>query len=139
MPQPHGEERTVVPVIEERAEIDRRVVDTAEVHVRKRVHEHTEEVSPVVRREELAIERVPVNRYVESPPGNRVEGDVLVVPLLEEVVVVEKRLLLREELHIRKKLVAEASTPQQVVLRREEVEVERVPLAGGTQGRGEPR
>lgn len=127
MPQPFHD-RTVVPVIEEKVEIDRHLVDTAEVHVRKHVSEHTEQVSPMTRRETISVEHVPVNRYVESPPGTRMEGDVLVVPVLEEVVVVEKRLLLREEVHIRKTFVEERGAPQDVVLRREDVEVERVPI-----------
>lgn len=122
------DERVVVPVIEEEVEIDRRLVDTAEVHVRKRVHERTEQVRPTARREEITVEHVPVNRYVESAPETRVEGDVLVVPVLEEVLVVEKRLLLREEVHIRKTFVEERVAPQDVVLRREEVEIERAPI-----------
>lgn len=52
-------------------------------------------------------------------------GDVMIVPLLEEVLVVEKRLMLKEELHISKRR-TEVHNPQRVILRSEEVTVERI-------------
>ncbi|UJR83931.1 DUF2382 domain-containing protein [Sandaracinus amylolyticus] len=125
---PRREGDVVIPVVDERAEIERQLVDTAEVRVHKRVTERVEHVVPEAYREEVAVERVPVDRYVDAAPGNRMEGDVLVVPVLEEVVVVQKKLLLREELHIRRRRVPIESAPQDVVLRREDVEIERVPL-----------
>lgn len=51
-------------------------------------------------REDCDIRRVPVKRIIEAPVEARYEGDVLIVPMMEEVLVVEKRLMLREELHI---------------------------------------
>jgi stress response protein YsnF len=45
---------------------------------------------------------------------------------VEEVLVVEKRLMLREEIHIRQQRI-ETHQPQRVTLRSEEVQVERVP------------
>jgi len=49
----------------------------------------------------------------------------MIVPILEEVLVVEKRLVLKEELHIRRRR-AEVSNPQRIVLRTEEATVEHV-------------
>jgi uncharacterized protein (TIGR02271 family) len=132
-------EETVVPVLEERVDVRREPFDVAKVQVRKHVEERVETVAPPVHREEITVERVPVDRWVDAPPGNRLEGDVLVVPLLEEVVVVQKRLRVREELRIRKTLVQEASVPQQVTLQREEVDVERQPLAPPEARRGHTR
>jgi stress response protein YsnF len=54
----------------------------------------------------------------------RTEGDVTIIPVLEETVVVEKRLLLREEVHVRLKT-HEEHQPQRVRLRSEDVVVER--------------
>lgn len=73
--------------------------------------------------EQTEIKRVPINRVVEAAPPVRYEGEVMIVPLLEEVIVTEKRLMLREELHIRKRQV-ETRKPQQVILRREEANIE---------------
>ncbi len=56
----------------------------------------------------------------------RQEGDLLIVPVVEEVLVVEKRLVLKEELHIRRRVETE-SVEVPVELRRQRAEVERVP------------
>jgi stress response protein YsnF len=75
--------------------------------------------------EKLDIERIPINQYVDSaPPAVRYEGDVMIVPILEEVVVVEKRLRLVEELRITKRQ-EHTQVSQPVVLRKEEVTVDR--------------
>ena len=82
-------------------------------------------VVPVVA-EEVTIERVPVNTLVagEAPTPYEEDG-VLVIPILEEVLVVEKRLLHKENVRVTKRRIR-ISQPQQVTLRREVVEVERV-------------
>ena len=54
-------------------------------------------------REDCDIERVSVRKLIDRPAETRQEGDTLIVPLMEEIWVVEKRLMLREELHIRRK------------------------------------
>src|SRR5581483_12103193 len=50
--------------------------------------------------EEVQVEHIPVNRIVETRPGVRQEGDVTIVPVIEEVITVQKRLLLREEVRV---------------------------------------
>ncbi|MFD1693079.1 DUF2382 domain-containing protein [Azotobacter chroococcum] len=59
-------------------------------------------------------------------PQVRQEGDVTVIPVLEEVLVVEKRLVLKEELRVRR-VVHEEPHSVPVTLRREQVTVERTP------------
>ncbi|MGI8743084.1 MAG: DUF2382 domain-containing protein [Bryobacteraceae bacterium] len=54
-------------------------------------------------REDCDVERVPVKRMLDQPVEIRQEGDTLIIPLMEEVLVVEKRLMLREELHIKRR------------------------------------
>jgi len=115
----------VVPVIEEGLDIDRQRVETGRIRVQKDVHERTEVVDEPLLRDEVTVTRVPVNRFVEKPIKMRQEGDTLIVPVLEEVLVVEKRLLLKEEIHITRRI-AERHAPQEVLLRREEVTVKRI-------------
>jgi len=63
---------------------------------------------------------------VDGPaPESRIEGDVMIVPVLEEVVVVKKQLVLKEELHITRRRIAERDS-RTVTLRREEATVERI-------------
>jgi stress response protein YsnF len=54
----------------------------------------------------------------------RQEGDTLIVPLAEEVLVVEKRVFVREEVRITRRR-EQVREPQQVPVRREDVVVER--------------
>ena len=79
---------------------------------------------PLVR-EEVIIERVPVNRVVEGPIPARYEGDTMILSRLEEVLVVETRLLLKEEVHITTRR-TERHAPERVTLRHEDVTIERV-------------
>jgi uncharacterized protein (TIGR02271 family) len=123
-----GDERRqlplVLPVIQETFNVETRPVETGRVRIRKVVHEREETVDPPLLHDEVVVERVPVNRVVDGPMPVRSEGDTLIIPLFEEVLVVEKRLLLKEEVHITKHQV-ETHTPQRLTLRREEAVVER--------------
>jgi uncharacterized protein (TIGR02271 family) len=115
----------VLPVIEEAIEVHTSPVETGRVRIRKVVREREEVVDPPLTRDEVVVERIPINRVVEGPVSVRSEEDTLIIPLLEEVLVVEKRLLLKEELRITKRSV-ETHAPQRVTLRREEAVVERI-------------
>jgi uncharacterized protein (TIGR02271 family) len=117
----------VLPVIEETLTVDTRPVETGRIRIRKIVHEREELVDPPLLRDEVEIERVPINRVVEGPIPVRYEGDTMMISLLEEVLVVDTRLLLKEEVHITTRR-TETHTPERVTLRREDVTVEGVDL-----------
>jgi uncharacterized protein (TIGR02271 family) len=74
--------------------------------------------------ETVEVEHVPRGEWIESIPQVRYEGQTMIIPVVEEVLVVEKRLRLREELHVTKRR-TEDSMPQAVTLRREEVHIDR--------------
>ncbi|MEX2387082.1 MAG: YsnF/AvaK domain-containing protein [Phycisphaeraceae bacterium] len=117
---PAAEQR--IPLAEETARVGKRTSETA-VRVKVGVHEREETVDLPLMQERVEVERVPVNRVVDQPPPVREEGDTLIVPLLEEVV--EKKLMLREEVRITRHK-SESRQPQRVTLRREEADIERV-------------
>lgn len=119
-----GGERIVVPVVAEELDIQRRRFETGRVRISKLVHEREELVDEPLLQETVEVERVAVNRVVDQPPSVRTEGDTIVVPVLEEVLVVEKRLMLKEELRITRRQ-STTSQPQKVTLRSEEVVVDR--------------
>jgi len=127
-PREHHPEtqHTVVPVLVEELEVQKRVVETGKVRITTQVHEREALVDEPLWREEVEVTHVPIQRVVDAPLPVREEHGTLIVPILEEVLVVEKRLMLKEEIHIRRHRV-EIRQPQQVTLRREEVSVERVP------------
>ncbi|MEJ7617222.1 MAG: YsnF/AvaK domain-containing protein [Pyrinomonadaceae bacterium] len=119
-------ETLVVPVIEEELQIAKRRVETGRVRLTKTVHEREETFAEPLAQEEVNIERVAVNRIVEGPlPEPRYEGDTMVIPLFEEVMVMEKKVILKEELRITKRRF-ETRSSQRVLLRREEVSVDRL-------------
>jgi len=96
-----GDTSVAVPVSREEVEVTTRVVDTGRgVRVSKTVTEQPEEVRETLWHETVDVQRVPVDRVVAQAPPSRYEGDVLIVPVLEEILVVEKRYRIREELHI---------------------------------------
>jgi uncharacterized protein (TIGR02271 family) len=119
----------VLPIIEERAVVHRELVETGRVRLTRRVHETDEEISVPVQHDEVDVERVPINQTLPAgaiPPATRYEGDVLIIPVVREVAVVETRLLVVEELRVTKRQVTTQHT-EPVHLRREELIVERLP------------
>lgn len=125
-----------IPVVEEQAEVGKRVVETGRVHISKRVTERVEEVELPSISEHVDVRRVAVNRPVDAPVATRQEGDTLIVPVHEEVIT--RQLVLVEEIHITRRETGSHST-QQVALRREEVSVERSAPAGAGADRPTPR
>ena len=77
-----------------------------------------------VQAEAIEVERVPVDRWIDGPVAVRREGDTTVYPVVEEVLVVEKRLRLVEEVRIIRRR-ATRHVRERVALRREEIVVER--------------
>jgi uncharacterized protein (TIGR02271 family) len=116
----------VLPVIEETLDVHTRRVVTGTVRITKTVQEQDVLVDEPLWREDVEITRVPVQRVVDGPIPVRTEGDTTIISLVEEVLVVEKRLMLTEELHLRTRR-REMRQPQRVTLRREEARVERLP------------
>ena len=116
---------TVFPVIEETIQIYKTQVESDRLRIKKVVHEYQETVDLALMTEEIEVRRVPINQIVAGPAAMRQEGDTLIVPVYEEVVVVQKQLLLKEEVHIRKQQ-TEHHRPETVTLRKEEIKVERL-------------
>ena len=119
-------ETVSVPRIEERVQVGKRRVPRATVVLHKRVLEEDITVDEPLMEDDVEVERVRVDQFVDAPPGTRREGETLIIPILEEVIVYEKRLRLREELHVRR-VRREASRPAVVTARREEIEVQEQP------------
>ena len=115
----------VVPVLAEDLEVQKRLVETGKVRVTKVVHERETVVDEPLWRDHVAISRVPMQRVVDGPVPVREENGTTIISVVEEVLVVEKRWMLREEIHIRKRR-TETHQPQQITLRSEEVQIERV-------------
>lgn len=113
-----------IPLVEEKLRVSKRARETGRVRLTKHVDVREEVVDEPLIREEVEVERVPVDRYVDKPVPTRTEGETTIIPVMEEVLVVEKRLRLKEELHVTRRRI-EHRDPQRVALRSERIEVER--------------
>lgn len=114
---------TVLPLYAEEVSVARRSVEQrVQVHVRTVTHEHP--VDEVLTHERVEVERVPVGRPVDAIPPDRQEGDTTVISVVEEVVVVHRQLVLREELRVRRVRVTEHHR-ETVSLRVQQASVER--------------
>jgi len=125
----------VIPVVEETATIDKRQVVSGHVRVRTGTDTVEELAHASMQREGVEVTRVPIDRVVETAPEIRTDGDVTIVPVLEEVLVVTKQLVLKEELHIRRRIETEA-VEVPVTLRKQRAIVQREPSDGTTINEG---
>jgi uncharacterized protein (TIGR02271 family) len=114
-----------IPVIVETPVVGKRTVETGRVRVHKRVVTEPVTLEAETAREEVLLERIEVNRAVDGPLPVRTEGDVTIVSIVEEIVVVEKRFVLREEIRLTKRRTTKP-VPVRSEVRREVVTVERI-------------
>ena len=130
-----AEEVAAIPLVEERLEVGKRQVESGRVRVRVAVDSREQIVPAELAHDEVEIRRVCRNMALTELPGVRLEGDTTIIPVVEEQLVVEKRLVLVEEIHVvRRTRTAVEDIP--VVLRSERVEIERVerPIEKGAEG-----
>jgi stress response protein YsnF len=111
-------------LVQESASISAESVVTGRVRVSTETDVREEIARATLEGELVDVVRVPVDRPVETMPAVRTEGDLTIVPVVEEVLFVEKRLVLKEEIHIRRRLTREV-VEMPVKLRRQRAVVER--------------
>ncbi len=92
-----------VPIFEESLTLEKAEVQTDAVRIRTSVDERNVVVEDVVTRGALTVERVRMDRAVEAAPPPRESGDTTIISLVEERLVVEKRLFVVEEIHVTRK------------------------------------
>jgi uncharacterized protein (TIGR02271 family) len=90
-----------LPVAEEHAEVNKRQILDGRVRVQTITDTVEEVVEAELEKSSVEITRVPIGKTVTEPPPVRTEGDVTIVPVVEEMLKIERRLVLKEEVHIR--------------------------------------
>lgn len=113
-----------IPLIEEQLQVSKERIETGRVKLTKTIEQHEEIVSTPLLHHTVTVERVPVGRYVDTAPATRQEGNITIYPVLEEVIVVEKRLMLVEEIRVTNQQ-QQTLDEQTVTLRREVITVAR--------------
>ncbi|MGE5406129.1 MAG: DUF2382 domain-containing protein [Methanosarcina sp.] len=112
----------IIPVIEEEIVIDKKIIEKGGIIIDKKIITQDVSIDASLKSEQLNIERVPLNQYVETRPEIRYEGETMIIPVLKEVYV--KRLFLVEEIRIKKEELIQPHT-ENVTLRKEEITISR--------------
>ena len=118
-----------IPLVEERLKVTKREVETGRVRVHVNVEERQETLTQQLSRDDVQVEHVPRGVRVAEIPHVRLEGGTTIVPVVEEVLVVEKALVLVEEIHIRRRSVSE-TVELPVTIKSERARVERISASG---------
>jgi uncharacterized protein (TIGR02271 family) len=118
-------DQVVVPLHAEEVSVGKNRVVTGQVKVGTITRESEQLVEEMLEQEHVEVERTAVGKQVDKAPPVREEGDTMVIPILEEIVVVERRLLLKEEVRIRR---TREKQPYQerVVVRKQEAVITRL-------------
>jgi stress response protein YsnF len=112
----------VIPLSEEDIEVHKEVVTTGTVSINVNTVVEPVEVDTSTTSKHVGVDIVSVNQYVDTPPSTRTEGDTIIIPVVEEVMV--KRFYVKEEVHV--KVVHTTSVRKEVVnLRRQVVNISR--------------
>jgi uncharacterized protein (TIGR02271 family) len=115
---------SVIPLMEEELRVDKREIVTGKINVRTVVESFEKVARATLEGEQIEVTRIPIGKELKSIPEQRTEGDVLIIPVVEEVLVVEKRLVLKEEIHLRRHTTTE-DVQVPVTLRTQRAVVER--------------
>jgi len=122
---------TVIPLFEEQLSVSKRVVPTSRVQVSRITHSHEQLVDELLSREQVEVERVAIGKPIDAMPSVREEGDSIIVPVVEEVLRIERLLILKEEVWIRRVKGTERYQ-ERVTLRQQQAVVNRLPIDGTT-------
>jgi len=115
----------IVPVIEEQIRVQKHLVDQGGYRLSKKVSIRHETVDEPLISRSVQVERRTIGRLLPTmeSPATRHEGTTLIISVVEEVLVTEKRLMLKEEIHVTQTDVT-VHKPVNVALRSEEILIE---------------
>ncbi|MTE00796.1 DUF2382 domain-containing protein [Paracoccus sp. YIM 132242] len=126
---PEDQKTTFLPIIEETVSLTTRKVATGRVRIATRT-ESVDQVLPAhLSSLDVEVVRVPVGRKIETVPQTTTEGDLTIIPVVEERLVVTRELYLLEEVHVRR--VERTETVEiPATTRRQTVQIDRLPPQG---------
>ena len=122
--QAGAEESGVLRLFAEDAAVSRQVVETGRVRVAKVTRTRDHLIDELLAHTRFEVNRVPIGRLIDTMPPIKEDGDLTIVPIVEETLVVERKVMLKEEVHIRRVQTTERYQ-QTVKLRYQSAEVTR--------------
>jgi uncharacterized protein (TIGR02271 family) len=124
---PSIDDEVVMPLLGEEIAVAKSVAQTRRVMVQRLTREQRGSIAAPLAEERVEITRVPIGREVDAMPPIREEGDTVIIPILEEQLVFERRLFLKEEVRVRH-VRGTRMHRENVTLRHHDIEVSAVPL-----------
>ena len=112
-------------LLEEQLSVVRQRIEGDTIRVSTVTSTTEEHVAEEISHERIEVEHIAIGRHVDTAPPVREEGEVTIIPIVEEILVIEKRLFLKEEVHIRRVRVP-ATHRETITLRKQDVVVERM-------------
>ena len=115
---------STIPLISEELRVEKRTVPTGKVRVKTVVDAFAEVLQETLKTERVETTREEIGKEIDTIPSVRTNGDTTIIPVVEEVLVVEKRLILKEEIHVRR-VISDDQVEVPVTLRKQRAVVER--------------
>ena len=116
----------MLPLVEEQLSATKQRVLTGRVRIATQTETIDHLLPAELTREEVEVVRVPVDRRLDSVPDMTTEGDLTIIPVVEERLVVTRELYLREEIHVRR-IEHKETIDVPATTRRQTVQIERLP------------
>ncbi|WP_083764639.1 YsnF/AvaK domain-containing protein [Sodalis glossinidius] len=116
--------QSTLPLAQERLDVAKRQVVQGRVTITRRTTEREEAIKVWLKHENVEIHRVVKGTPLETHPAIREEGDIMIIPVVNEHVEVVRTLVLREEIHIRKVTTA-VPYQESVTLRSQDITLEK--------------
>jgi len=113
-------------LLAEELSVTKETLEAGRVRISTTTHEREALIDEDLARERVEIETVPIGRRIDAVPEMRQERDTTIIPIVEEVLVVERRLMLKEEIRIKRVRTTERHQ-EKVMLRHQEAVVTRHP------------
>ncbi len=129
MTMDENHEEVKIPVTREELHAETVPVVTGGIRVTKSVQTHDEIVEQELRKSHANVKRIKTDRIVDGPQSPHREGNTLIVPVVSQVLRIEKQWVVTEEIHITEIEEREA-VRQRVPVNREEARVERLDSTG---------
>jgi len=117
----------VIPLHVEEISFAKKRVVTGRVRISTVTRQQEQLVDELLTREQVEIERTPMSKTLDRMPAVREECDVIIIPVVEETLVIERRLILKEEIRIRRVRSTERHQ-ERLNVRKQEVVVARIPV-----------
>jgi len=119
-------DQVVIPLLAEEVSVGKRQVATGRVKVSTVTHSREEQIEQLLESDRVEVERVPMGQVVPRIPEVRTEGDTTIIPVVEETIVLQRQLVLKEEVRVRR-IHETQNYRENVVLRQQEAVITRVP------------